>query len=224
MVFDFLVNLSDQLPLPPISLTAALMRSKKITSLSLTNKPASDSSPSASCKNDPISYMRMFSFIYQPTTQIHLGKNGTAHLPPTLTPSSKHSSAHNSQLRTLPRTYPNIPSSSVNWAYKLAVLVSSAPVHVLTQTLSLLWRPPAEMLFMASKSTSTSPTSPFTKPSARYLTSPRATPPKSYNASTVSSPTLQKSPAPHPFLPQIASTTSSRLSLLRAPAADSNST
>ena len=29
LVFDFLVNLSDQLPLPPISLTAALMTSKK---------------------------------------------------------------------------------------------------------------------------------------------------------------------------------------------------
>ena len=140
-----------------------------------------------------------------------------AHLPPTSNPLSKHSSTHYSQLRTLPRTYPNIPSSSVNWADKPAVLVSSAPAHVRPQTLSLLWHLPAEMLFMASKSTRTSPTSPSsTKPSARYLTSPPTPTPRSYNDSTVSSHTLQKSPAPHPFLPQIASITSSRLSLLRA--------
>ena len=168
--------------------------------------------------------MQTFSFIYQPITQTHLGKNGTVHLPPTSTPLSKHFSAHYSQLRTLPRTYLNNPSSSANWAYEPAVLVSSAPAHVLPQILPLLWHPPAEMLFMASESTRTSPTSQSTKLSACYLKSPPTPPPRSYNASTVSSPTLQKSPVPHPFLPQIASTTSSHWSLLRVPAADSNST
>ena len=122
---------------------------------------------------------RTFSFIYQRTTITHLGKNGMAHLPPTSTPSSKHSSAHYSQLWTLLRTYPNTPYSSVNWAYELVVLVSSVPVHVLPQTLSLLWHPPAEMLFMASDSTRISPTSPSTKPLASYLASPPTPPPKS---------------------------------------------
>jgi hypothetical protein len=99
-----------------------------------------------------------------------------------------------------PQTYPNIPSSSANWAYEPTVLVSSAPTHVLLQTLSLLWHPPAEMLSIASESTRTSPTSPSTKPLARYLKSLPTPPPRSYNDSTLSSHTLQKSPAPHPFL------------------------
>ena len=61
--------------------------------ISPTNKPTMDSSPNASYKNNPIYYLQMFSFIYQPTTQTHLWKNGTAHSPPTSTPLSKHFSA-----------------------------------------------------------------------------------------------------------------------------------
>ena len=130
MVFDFLANLSDQLPLPPISLTATLMMSKKLTSL-LDNI------------TDQQTLLRLFSqCIIQKLPHrlsadalFHLPTNNPnppweewmAHLPPTLTPLSKHSSAHYSQLRTLPRTYPNIPSSSVNWAYEPAVLASFAP-------------------------------------------------------------------------------------------------
>ncbi len=133
-------------------------------SWSLTNKPASASSPNASYKNYPISYLRTFYIIYQPTILTHPGKNRTAHSPPTPTPSSKHSSPRSSPLRTLLRTYPNMPSSSVNWAYELAVLVSYAHVHGLPQTLSLLWLPLAGMLSMVSKFTRTSPTSPSTKP------------------------------------------------------------
>jgi len=52
---DCLVSLSDQLPLPQNSLITALMTSKKIlphySTTSLTNKPASASSPNASHKN-----------------------------------------------------------------------------------------------------------------------------------------------------------------------------
>jgi len=169
---------------------------------SLTNKPASTSSPNAPYKNYPISCMRAFYIIYQPTTLTHPGKNGVAHSPPTQTLSSKHSSPHSSPLRTLLRTYSNMPSSSVNWAYVLAVLVSYGHVHRLPQTLSLLWLPPAGMPSMVSKSTRTSLTSPSTKPLAHYLTSPPTTPPKFSNNFTASSPTLQKLPAPHPSLPQ----------------------
>jgi len=170
-------------------------------------------------------YLQTFSFIQQLTTLTHFGKNGTAHLPPTSTPSSKHSSDRYSQLRTLPQTYPNMPSSSVNWAYALAVLVSSAHTHgLLPQTLSLLWRPPTEMLSMISKSTRTSPTSLSTKPLAHYLTSPPTPLQRSSNVSTIYSPTLQKLLAPHPFLPRTISITSSRWFLLRAHAAGLNST
>ena len=68
------------------------------------------------------------------------------------------------------------------------------------------------------------PISPSTKPLAHYLTSPPTPHPRFSNVSTVSSPTLWKSLAPHPFLLQIASVTSSCWSLLRMHAADSNST
>ena len=77
---------------------------------------------------------------------------------------------------------------------------------------------------MVSESTRTPPTSPSTKPLAHYLTSPPTPHPRFSNVSTVSSLTLRKSLAPHPFLVQTASITSSRWSLLRAHAADSNST
>jgi hypothetical protein len=176
----------------------------RYSTTSLTNKPTSASSPSASYKYYPISYLRTFYIIYQPTILTHPGKNGTAHSPPTQTLSSKHSSPRSSPLRTLLRTYPNMPSSSVNWAYVLAVLVSYAHVHVLPQTLSLLWLPLAGMPSMVSESTRTSLTSPSTKPLAHYLTSPPTPPPKFSNDFTASSPTLQKSPAPHPSLPQTA--------------------
>ena len=194
--------------MPQNSLITALMMSKKIlphySTTALTNKPASASSPNASYKNYPISYLRTFYIIYQPTILTHPGKNGTAHSPPTQTLSSKHSSPRSSPLRTLLRTYPNMPSSSVNWAYVLAVLVSYAHVHGLPQTSSLPWPPPAGMLSMDSESTKTFPTSPSTKPSAHYLTSPLTPTPTFSNVSTASSPTLQKSPVLHPSLPQTA--------------------
>jgi hypothetical protein len=61
-------------------------------------------------------------------------------------------------------------------------------------------------------------------PSAHYLTSPSTQPPTFSNVSTASSLTLLTSPVLHPLLPPTASITSSRWFLLRAHAADSNST
>jgi hypothetical protein len=146
--------------------------------------------------------------------------DGTVHLPPTLTPLPKRSSNHSSPPWTSPRTYPNMPSYSVNLAYALVVSAYSTHAHRLPQILSLQWRPPAGMLSKGSASTRTSPTSSYTQPLVHYLTSPPTQPQTFSNVSTASSLTLLKSPVLHPFLPQTASITSSHWFLLRAHKAD----
>jgi hypothetical protein len=141
LVSDSLVNLLALLPLPPISLIATLLMSEEISlhylTIYLTNKPASDSFPNASYKNYLISSLRTSSFTYLLTILTHPGKNGMAHLPPTLTLPSNGSSPHSSP----PRTSPRMPPYSVNLAYALVVLAYSAHAHKLPQILSLQWRP-----------------------------------------------------------------------------------
>ncbi len=78
VVSDSLVNPLALLPLPSISLIAALLTSEEISlhylTIYLTNKPASDSFPNASYKNYLISSLQTSSFTYLLTILTHPGK------------------------------------------------------------------------------------------------------------------------------------------------------
>jgi hypothetical protein len=159
VVSDSLVNLLVLLPLPSISLIAASLTSEEISlhylTIHPTNKPASDSFPDALYKNYFISSLRTSSFTYLLTILTHPGKNGMAHLPPTLTLASNGSSP----LSSPPWTFPSMPPYSVNLAYALVILAYSAHTHKFPQILSLQWHPLARILSKGSAFTRTSPTS-----------------------------------------------------------------